>query len=232
LERCEERVVLSAAGTDFVTALFNDILNRAPNQTGLDNFNSLLHHGASPESVAASIWDSPEHRGIQVDGFYQTFLHRAADPDGRQMWIDTMVAGVPEETVVLDFVTSAEYVQNNPLGQAYVDALYHDVLGRDSDFSGLMSWSSQIAIPPLIDPTGGHTLSDTVVASAFINSHERHLHLVDSYYANYLQRAADLGGEGDSVQSLDQGQANNESMAVGFLSSSEYLTEHPRTPLT
>ncbi len=232
LERCEERVVLSASGTDLVTALFNDILSRAPNQSGLDSFNNLLHHGTSPAAVAASIWDSPEHRGIQVDNFYQTFLHRAGDPDGRQAWIDSMVAGLTEEAVILDFVTSDEYIQRNSLGQPYVDALYHDILGRDSDINGLISWTNQLAIPPLIDPLGGHNLSDTAVAAAFINSHEHHLQLVDSYYANFLQRPADSAGEADFVQALDQGQANDESVAIAFLSSGEYIAHHPRTPLS
>jgi len=224
--------VLAASGVDFVTALYNDILHRAPDQAGLNNYNNLLHEGTSPASVAAWIWDSAEHRGIQVDGFYQTLLHRAADSDGRQVWIDKMVGGMSEETIMLDFVTSAEYIQANPLGQSYVAALYHDILGRTASSDGLTSWTNQLAIPPLIDPTGGHSLSDIVVAGDFINSHERHLHLVDSYYSNFAQRAADAPGEAQYAQILDQGQANDESMALAFLSSQEYLNLHPRTPLS
>jgi len=234
LESCEERAVLSANGTDFVTALYSDILNRAPDQAGLANYNSLLQSGASPASVAGSIWDSAEHRGVQIDGFYQTLLHRAADSEGRQAWIDKMVGGMSEETVMLGFVTSVEYLQHNPLDPlkdvtTYVTALYHDILGRSPDAKGLFTWTSHMYATQIVSQT---PWSDTDVAAAFIDSQERHLHLVDSYYANFDQRAADPAGEANYAQMLDQGQANDETVALAFLSSAEYINHHPLTPLS
>jgi hypothetical protein len=234
LELCEERTVLSANGTDFVTALYSDILNRAPDQAALHDYNSQLQGGAPPVSVVRSIWDSAEHRGIQIDGFYQTLLHRTADPEGRQFWINEMLSGVPEETVVVEFVTSVEYVQHNPLGETYVTALYHDILGRSPDSEGLTNWTDLADDGQVLVISEGfppaHYLSDTVVARDFINSHEHHLKLVDSFYANFLQRSADSAGEADIVQALDQGQANDESVALAFMSSTEYVNHHPHTP--
>lgn len=50
----------------FVTTLYAEILGRIPEQTGLNYWSGLLAFGVSPTKVALSIWNSPEHRYLQV----------------------------------------------------------------------------------------------------------------------------------------------------------------------
>ena len=66
-----------------VTRLYRSLLNREPDAAGLQYWNNQLAGGATREAVAQGIYDSPEHRGIQVDEYYQHYLNRASDPQGR-----------------------------------------------------------------------------------------------------------------------------------------------------
>ena len=225
LEQCEQRVVF--AGTDYVSALYWDILNRAADQSGLDAYNYQLHHGASQEQVANSIWNSVEHRGIEVDGFYKTLLHRNADPVGRQYYIDQLRSGVSEESVMLTIATSGEYIQRNPLGEAYINALYHDVLGRDADAEGLASWLDQLkAADQVYSSTDTYHKDQVGVAWNFIHSHERHTQIIFGHYDKNLLRDPDPDGEADWVNKLDQG-AREDAVALAFMTCLEYRTDYP-----
>ena len=62
-------------------------------------YKGLLGNGTPRAAVVDSIWESAEHRGVQVDSFYQTFLDRAADAEGRQFYVDSMIGGMSEEAV-------------------------------------------------------------------------------------------------------------------------------------
>ncbi len=105
----------AAATVDFVTALYQKVLERAPDPSGLAFYTNLLATGTQPSAVVAYFWESAEHRGIEVDSYYQQYFGRAADPGGRQFWVQTMLAGVTEETVIVDFLVSPEYQQLHPV---------------------------------------------------------------------------------------------------------------------
>src|SRR5262245_62310992 len=53
----------------------------------------LSAHAAARQLVAAQIWNSPEHRALQVDTYYNEVLGRAADPAGKQAWINALTNG-------------------------------------------------------------------------------------------------------------------------------------------
>src|SRR6266852_6505667 len=107
-EPLEDRLALDA--TSFVTSLYANILSRAPDASGLALYVQEIKDGSSNQQVAQQFWVSPEHRGIQVDAFYQTFLNRLADSSGRAFWVNQLVTGaVSELQVEADFLTSAEY---------------------------------------------------------------------------------------------------------------------------
>jgi hypothetical protein len=209
---------LAAAPTGFINAVYQNVLMRAPDQAGLTFYSRLLSSGAAPSSIVASIWQSAEHRGIEVDGFYQTFFHRAADLMGRQAWINLMLRGTSEETVMADFLDSPEYQQLNALSQPFVTALYQDVLGRAPDAAGLSTFVTVLQ---------SHTVTPANVVQSFLNSHERHLDVVNTFYTNFLQRAPDVAGQAGWVQQLDQALATEQFVAEAFLSSQEYINLHP-----
>jgi hypothetical protein len=62
--------------------------------------------------VTQGFWQSPEHRGRQVDQFYATLLHRQADPGGRASWVNALQTGLSEADLMRSFLTSAEYTNS------------------------------------------------------------------------------------------------------------------------
>ncbi len=212
-------VVPSAApGEGFVIALYRDVLGRAPDTNGLNFFTNMLTSGATPNDIVSLIWESAEHRGIQIDSYYTTFLDRPADSFGRQTWINRMLNGMTEETVIGSFLTSPEYQILNPLSDPFVTALYNDVLDRSPDTLGLTTFVTVL---------GNGTATPAGVVQSFLASQEYHLLVVNSFYTNFLQRAPDTIGQTYWVQQLDQGLLDAQSIAETFLSSQEYINLHP-----
>jgi hypothetical protein len=65
-------------------------------------------------------WASPEHLGLEVDGFYATYLHRQADPAGGAAWVQALEHGVSETEVAVAFLTSPEYAAAHPDGDSFI----------------------------------------------------------------------------------------------------------------
>jgi hypothetical protein len=82
---------VGGTNTAFVTALYQDILHRSPDQGGLDHWVATLDRGAPPSSVAASFYASVESRLDRVAGLYQSLLGRAPDADGQAYWADQLL---------------------------------------------------------------------------------------------------------------------------------------------
>lgn len=209
------QVFLGADG--FVRALYSDVLRRIPDAGGLAFYKGLLDNGTTPAEVVDSIWESAEHRGVQVDSFYHSFLNRPADTEGRQFYVNSMIGGMSEEAVVTSFVTSTEFRQLNPPPGQFVDSLYNDLLKRASDQEGLAFWINELQ-------KNFSTTAD--VGQIFVNSPERHQVLVTSYYTDFLARAPDAEGLAFWQQHLDQGFMDVQFVAEAFLSSTEYVNLH------
>jgi hypothetical protein len=102
--------------------------------------------------------------------------------------------------------------------QAFVQALYHDLLGRDADAPGLQSWTADLQ-------AGGTRLQ---VVEGVWASPEHRGRQVDQLYATYLHRAADAYGRGYWTNALLYG-ASEEMVIEGILTSAEYQQAHAGT---
>jgi uncharacterized repeat protein (TIGR01451 family) len=199
--------------TAFVTALYQTVLNRAPDASGLASWVQFLQVIGSRLEVARGFWESAEHRGLQVDGLYAAFLHRAADTGGRAFWVAALQAGVSETDVALAILMTPEYRGTHPAAAAFTEGVYRDVLGRDADPTGLEAGQVLALFP------GG----PAVVAQAVLTSAEARRRLVDSYYADFLGRNADAVGETVWLQALQGGRASADAVAEGFLAADEFF---------
>jgi hypothetical protein len=201
------------ATTAFVTQLYGDVLDRAPDAAGLSNWVRKLNQGVSRYQVSQAIWESAEHRALQVDGFYQTFLHRDADPSGRQGWMNALLSGASLDQVQQGFTMSAEY-QANHLGDAsFVAGLYQDVLGRPPDLAGSLVWQGALQ----------SGMGRAQVARAFLTSDEARLRGLDRYYADFLHRQPDVAGEQSWLALLHNGRISPERAAESFIASDEFF---------
>lgn len=203
-----------SANENLVRGLYFDILGRAPDAGGLAAWTGQLAGGATTLSIVTGLWQCAEHRGRQVDSYYQTFLNRAADAGGRQAWINQMLAGKSEEWVMTAFVSTPEYTTLHPTTTMMAVGLYEDILGRTPGTAEIADRSNSLTAAP--------SSMDDIVRS-LIDSHERHLNLVDSYYQSYLDRQPDLGGRGFWTEQLDRKIMSDAAVAIALLSTPEYF---------
>jgi len=118
---------------------------------------------------------------MQVDQFYQEFLHRASDPAGRAYWINLFLSGAGEADVAAGFLATGEYQALHQSDAAFVAGLYQDVLGRTSDATGLAFWQNALR--------NGASRAD--VALALLTSAESSQRVLDRFYAQFLGRGVD-----------------------------------------
>lgn len=135
----------------FVDLVYRNVLDRQPDQTGLDYWASMLDQGTNRGSVMVGFSESAEfvtrtrevvadvdHRG-PVARLYRAYFEREADRDGLRYWIST---GLPAQAISDAFASSAEFQgRYGALSNAdFVDLVYRNVLGRASDPAGQEYW--------------------------------------------------------------------------------------------
>ena len=208
-------ITAANATTAYIDGIYQHLLGRAPGPADVSYWTSKMTSGAPRAAVATGVWDSPEHRALEIDQFYQTFLDRAADPAGKTYWLGafTQPWGT-EKNVIATFVTSNEYVSRLHSSNAdYIRALYSDLDLRTADPSGLSSWETAMQ-------NGESRLK---VAFSFIDGKEASGQLVNGYYADFLHRAADAAGQQSWVNALTNGSASIEDVGVRILATDEYF---------
>jgi hypothetical protein len=81
--------------------------------------------------------------GGQAYRLYQAAFNRTPDQAGLGFWMSAMDKGTDLRSVARDFVASPEFINAygaNPSDADFVNLLYHNVLHRDGDASGVAFW--------------------------------------------------------------------------------------------
>jgi hypothetical protein len=183
----------------FVNALYQNILGRAGDAAGVQNFVSVLNAGNSRSVLLAGFADSDEARGdlnsnpnvtyaaaaeAQVARMYDTTFGRDADPAGFNGFTQAVINGTTLQQVALSFLASPEFVDRygaSPSDQALVDQPYQNTLHRAPDPGGEAPFVQALA--------SGLSRADLLVS--FSDSQE-HINLV-------AQRAAARDASGFSL---------------------------------
>jgi hypothetical protein len=100
---------LTTANQKVVDFLFQKVLGRTADATGLATFSNVLAGDGGSMAVAQAIISSPEAEANLVKGFYLQFLKRAADSGGLNAFTQALVGGTRDEVVIAQFVASDEY---------------------------------------------------------------------------------------------------------------------------
>jgi hypothetical protein len=201
-----------------VNSLYQTVLQRPVDPTGLASWSAALGSGQSAPQAVLGILNSPEGRANQVQSLYGQFLHRQADPSGLNAFSAALGAGQTLEQVAAALVGSPEYYQARGGGTAngFLSALYQDALGRPVDASGQGHFAQALA--------QGATREQ--VAEAVFGSEEFRQDLVQSYYQHFLGREAEPGGLQYWTQALRQGRTSA-GLIAGFAGSTERLGTDP-----
>ena len=147
LEHLEDRLAPSA-NSNFVSNLYKDLLNRAPDAGGLTAWTATLDQGTLTRTqVALDIEYSPEYMNILVANAYGALLNRAPDAGGQQAWVMYLQEGHTQSQLYASIASSPEYFQTRGgnTNSGFVTALYEDALNRAPDAGGAAFWEGQLA---------------------------------------------------------------------------------------
>ena len=195
----------------WITALYADLLGRAPDSAGLNGWVAARVAGGSIESIVNGFLNSSEYCGNLATSFYATFLGRAPDPEGLQSWTSQLMAGTARQDIQLGFLDSAEYTGINPPPAQFVESLYQRLLNRASEPTGKQAWIDSLA--------AGATAADII--RGFLFSQEYCAQRVTELYRGLLGRTPESAGLAGWVGQLSGG-ASFQAIQNGFLASPEY----------
>ena len=123
----------NAGEVGFIGGTYQSVLGRSASNNDISYWVSVHAAGVSNTQIAEVILNSGEHLAQVVSGYYQTYLHRGIDPGGLNYWVSVMQRGVSPQQVMSAIIGSDEYYQTNGgTSDAYVRALYRDVLHRST----------------------------------------------------------------------------------------------------
>jgi hypothetical protein len=151
--------------TGFVTLLYQNVLHRAPDTSGLNSWVNALNSGQDTRAqVVVGFTESqedindlaaPVQQGLwvgnlfaaEVARLYDAVLARLPDSSGLANWVSALNAGTSLQTVAGDFVASAEFqtVYGSLDNTGFVTLLYENVLHRAPDTAGLSNWVTALS---------------------------------------------------------------------------------------
>jgi hypothetical protein len=206
----DPNVVAQAA---FVDGLYRHVLGRPADAASLIAWVQQLENGASRAQVVDAVWNSAEHRGLEVDRLYQTFLQRSPDAAGRAAWVDALLTGTSEMDLARALIASAEFQAAHPDNASYVAALYGTILRRSPSGAEISNWVSALQ----------NGVSRDAVAVAILDSTESYQIMVNCDYTYFLHRPADPAGIQAWLAQLQSGQATPAIVAESLLASDEFF---------
>lgn len=173
-------VVAYTATQDHVVRLYDDLLGRLPDLSGLQYWTALLNNGLTRGEIARAIMASAEYRQLRIESLYQQYLGRGAESGALIYWTNFILNGGSELDFKAALLASPEYQSLHASDTLFVQSLYNDILGRSADTAGENFWVQAL-------PTSGHA----GVVSALLRSPESYRRLINDAYQTFLGRTVD-----------------------------------------
>lgn len=197
----------------YVNAVYDLFLGRTPSGAEAEAGCAQARRGER-FTLTTGLSRSDEWAGRQINELYQKVFGRPADAGGRSYWLGQVQRGMRIEQIAAQFYGSEEYY--NAAGrtpEGFVDELYRDLMGRESDASGRAHW---------VDQLRSGRLSRTQVAGSFYASLESRRDRVEALYRQVLDRASDRGGREFWVEELLR--VGDVALAAHLAASDEYYS--------
>jgi len=121
-----------------------------------DNLVATAKDGsASVTASNAEVFSFGETDNVMITGsetdaqalrLYEAFFARSADIDGAKYWLNDLAEGQMATDIARSFLASEEFQSKGNLSDAeYIDILYQNALGRESDTVGKAYWLNDLA---------------------------------------------------------------------------------------
>jgi SpoIID/LytB domain protein len=178
--------ITPAAADQVVTALYRDVLGRAPDPAGLASWRLAILTTGNAQVVARSLASSGERMNALVVAQYKLALHRTPDPGGLVSWVRRLGAsGGGLSDLQIGLYGSPESLQTLGGGNlsTWVGALYVALLGRTASASERQHWVDQAMLR-----------GRASVVASIARSDEAGMRRLTAYYTTFLQRGVDPSG--------------------------------------
>lgn len=167
----------------WLRCLYLDLLNREPDQGGINYYIDLISRGtATKESIVDILLRSHEYCNIIVNSFYNLYLERQSDPGGLQFYSNLLRNGTPFQNIIISLCDSQEYKSKYPVPDEFVKSLYFKLLGRPPEPGAVENHSLR---------TGGQSTTDAI--KQFLTSPEYGQKVTIEYFRKFLGRDQNLG---------------------------------------
>ena len=142
----------SLSDRQFVELIYTNVLDRTPDEQGLDYWTGALAAGQSRASVMVGFSESLEFviaRSVdpgQVRRLYLAYFEREPDAAGLRFWVETNANGASLQSLSASFALSNEFVTTygDLDDAAFVRRVYTNVLGRVGDQQGFDYWLAEL----------------------------------------------------------------------------------------
>jgi SpoIID/LytB domain protein len=168
-----------------VRALYQDVLGRGPDPSGLQSWTNAVLATGDPQVVTRGIVYSRERLAALVAREYQGALHRAPEPGGVLAWTHVLEAGAGVSDFQVGVYASAESLQTLGGGdtRTWVGAMYAALLGRAAVPAEQDLWA-QVA----------RTHGREAAVAGIAKSQEAGQRRLAGYYQTFLGRGLDANG--------------------------------------
>lgn len=243
-EVTEELVEASDSVEDFVRRLYEKVLSRNADPSGLKTWTDLLKsRKMSGAEVAKGFVDSNEFKSRNLNDeayitvLYHTFFDREPDNGGKQTWMAALKDGLSRSFVFKGFAESQEFsnlcakygitrgsvklteARDQNMGVTkFVHRCYSVFLGRTPDNSGLNMWCEMLLSGKM---SAKEVARGFVMSKEFQSKNMSNEDYVKTMYIGFFGREADQGGLKTWVDILEDGNSR-ESVFCGFADSKEF----------
>ena len=133
-----------ADAQSIVKALYQDLLGRQPDPTGLSGWSTALLQGTSQSVLVSTLTRSDEYISLRVAKAYREVLGREPEPAGALSWLQAIQSGAATvDDVQRRFYDSTEYFDiSGGTVDTYIARLYVTMLRRAASASEIASWAS------------------------------------------------------------------------------------------
>lgn len=167
-----------------VNALYQDLLGRGVDSTGLSTWSTALASGTSQSQLVGSLTSSDEYVWKRINQAYVEVLGRQPDSAASDWYVGVRRGSVTVDDVARRFYSSQEfYLRSGATDVGFIQTLYSVMLGRSAGPAEIEHWRPQIA-------SRGYG----AVVDGIWFSWEGASRRAGTYYQTFLQRSPDPTG--------------------------------------
>lgn len=152
------------ADVTFVTNAYQYILGRSASTSEINSWAVLITNGVFTDSQVSTLFSQSGEATqyvLPIVELYEAFYGRAPDAAGLAAWVSAYRGGMTYSAIATAFSSGTEFTSiygSTPTAEAFISAVYQNILGRTPDAAGLAAWVATVG-------TNSTVLTTTQMAS-------------------------------------------------------------------